>query len=264
MHRLLLTLIFLLAASGAAADTLHLANNGKVVGTITRITVKIGPLRRTLNRADIRSVKLSRRELVISDTDNTRYIGKLESVRIRSVAGSIAFDGKSVRAIVLNDENEASAEGRLPALADADEHTPAGAKPVTERDRKVQALLRTAAALRKQYVKRSNEMAETEAEAVRRKYAKAVARARHNVQVLRERYKTAGQDAAALKEAEAMRDKILRRIESVKTAARRRARKRRNRIRAYHDAISRYVAAGKGIGEKAMRGVFEKALAPEK
>ena len=267
VHRLLLTLIFLLAASGAAADTLHLANNGKVVGTITRITVKIGPLRRTLNRADIRSVKLSRRELVISDTDNTRYIGKLESVRIRSVASHIAFDGKSIRSINLDDEREAPVEGRPPALADVstDEQTPADEpKPVTRKGKRVQALLQTAAALRNQYEKRSGEMAEAEVKAIRQKYAKAVAEARRNVESVRAKRRATGQNGAALKEAEAARDKVLRRVSSAKAAARKRAKKRRNRVRAYHDAISRYVATGRPIREKAMKGIFEKALAPEK
>jgi len=263
-HLLLILTCVLAAPAAAAADTLHLANNGKVVGTITRITVKLGPLRKTLDRSDIRSVKLTRGKLVVSDNADTKYIGKLDSVSIRSVAGPIAFDGKSIRSISLDTENDASIKDRFPPLAAADEQTPAIARPLTKQSKRIRALLQTAATLRKQYVKRSVEMAEAEAEAVRQKYAKAVAKARRDIERLRDKHRTTRQNGAALKEAEAARDKLLRKIESAKAAARRRARKRRNRIRAYHHAISRYVATGKAIREKAMKGIFEKALAPGK
>ena len=263
-HLILILICMLAASAAAAADTLLLANNGKVAGTITRITVRIGPLRKTLSRADIRSVKLTRGKLVVSGHDNTKYIGTLESIGIRSVAGPIAFNGKSIRSISLDTENEASIKARLPALSAVDEQTPARARPLTKRDKRVQALLQTAAALRVQYVKRSDAMAEVEAGTVREKHAKAAASARLHVERLREKHRTAGKNGVALKEAEAAWDKLLREIESAKGAARTRARKRRDRIRAYHHAISRYVATGKAIREKAMRGIFEKALAPGK
>jgi len=266
MRRAFLLAACVLAASAARAeDALTLANKGKVAGTVTRITVKMGPIRKTLDRADIHSVTLRKGQWVVRDKDGTEYVGSLASVRIQSVAGPIAFDGKSIRAITLKAKAGTASPPTAPVELLVDEGAPDSGKPLGKQSRAVRALLRTATALQARHLKRAGKLAEAEARTVRQTYAKALATARRDVERFAEQSdKGNGEGDAALKEAETARDNLLRRIGTANAAVRKRAKKRRNRIRAYHRAIARYVATGKDMREKAMNRIFEKALSPGK
>ena len=266
MRRAFLLAACVLAASAARAeDALTLANKGKVAGAVTRITVRMGPIRKTLDRADIHSITLRKGQWVVRDKDGTEYVGSLASVRIQSVAGPIAFDGKSIRAITLNAKNGTVSPPTAPVELLVDEGAPDSGKPLGKQSRAVRALLRTAAALQARHLKRAGELAEAEARTVRQTYAKALAKARRDVERFAEQSdKGNGEGDAALKEAETARDNLLRRIGTANAAVRKRAKKRRNRIRAYHRAIARYVATGKDMRGKAMNRIFEKALSPGK
>ena len=284
----------LLGPVAARADTLHLTNGGKVTGTVARITVRTGPLSTTFSRAQVRSVRARKHGIELIDAENTRYLGKLESVAIRHASGVLTFDGRSVKSIDLVREPEPDAapepiEGE-PAPAPANEPDEREPTDLSAEQRKaIRARLAGAAALRDEYLKRAEKLAKAKYETERRrllgkwqKVKRAIDERRgaalRRVEEGADRGKAEtrevgpgrriavarsgapSDDAADLERAEKKLQKLSKEVQAVREHVGRRLLARRERIRAYHAAIARYLATGREIDEKAIRRIFEKAL----
>jgi len=272
----LITTCLLLLPAAARADTLVLANKGKVVGTIRSVTIKIGPLKKTLARADIASIRLRKRRCEIQDKDGTNYVGRLKAVKIKSVAGVLSFGGKSIRSLTLETEDSGPWEDetpvpvveRKPKDAGALENVAADdAKEEKDRPERIKELLKRAAALRDAYAKQADELAEAERAALKEQYAEEWAKAVRRVAEILEKHPNGTPPAEVLTDleaAEAAKTKLQRDIRAAKAAMLARAKRRRARIRACHRALARYLLTGKRIREEAMKKVYEGALNPGK
>jgi len=282
----------LLGPVAARADTLHLTNGGKVTGTVARITVRTGPLSTTFSRAQVRSVRARKHGLELVDAENTRYLGKLESVAIRHASGVLTFDGRSVKSIDLVREPEPDAdpepiEGEAAPEKEPDEREPTDLS--AEQRKAIRARLAGAAALRDEYLKRAEKLAKAEYETEHRrllgkwqKVKRAIDQRRRAARRRAEEGADRGKaetrevgpgrriavarsgapsdDAADLERAEKKLQKLSKEVQAVREHVGRRLLARRERIRAYHAAIARYLATGREIDEKAIRRIFEKAL----
>ena len=91
-------------SSAAMADTVYLANGGKVAGKLVHLSLKIGPLERVFGRDQVKSIRCSKdskEECEVLASDGTKYVGRIASVAIRCVAGELKFSGKSVEFVEL-------------------------------------------------------------------------------------------------------------------------------------------------------------------
>ena len=299
-HRSLLCVVRLLVRSRAApGDTVHLANGGKVVGTVVRLTLAIGPLEKVFERGQMRALSCRRSRCEVMATDDTRYIGKVRSVVIRSVAGVLTFGAKSITAVELNDRTRREPDRAGPGPVVRTEPKPDGApavelnvEPEPEPGPKQKEQMAAAAALRDGCLKRAEELATEEYAALKARYWDALRAAVEEVHAKRKdlaKYAdkidasapqvkidglgmnmtrtrtvvTSGPAAKALEEVqktEAKRDLIVAKVKAEKAAIRQRKLLRTRRVTAYHGAVRRSLLKGRAITEDAMKKIFDKAI----
>ena len=177
-------LVLVLLASPAGADTVRLSNKGEVAGSLTELTLRLGPIEKTFPRNEIVSVAFEKKRCQVQSTDGTKYIGKLESVVVRSDTGELTFTGDSVTAITLGEEpaagrpedkdDQAAAEDDAGAvlkglhLAEPGKEEKAPLTP--EQEKRAEELIQKAAELRDAALVRVDQAAAAEYDAIKSQY----------------------------------------------------------------------------------------------
>jgi len=274
--RTLLVMLTITACSIALADSVTIANGGKITGSITEVRLRIEDEQVSFARAKIKSVEFGEKATTIA-TANGWFSGKLDSVTIASSPGRVtSISGSSVRAIEFG-------------TSDAD---PDGA-PAIERSGE-QGTLKLAGELRDDYLKKAGELTDQEYAAVKKKYADEWNAACLALDAAEKEYKRqtgriaaerqegvsgqglgigmsrgsnvkpiAGPIAEAHKKkqtAQAERDQIAQKIRLEQAVIKNRDHIRRDRVKNYYFAIARQIKDGNNITRDAMTKIYEKAL----
>jgi len=172
----------LFLCSAVKADTVHLSTGGKVVGTIARLELKLGPLTKVFSREQIGSIKNEDGKCkVVGKTDKTAYVGDVGSVSMRTVAGVLTFTGKSVKSVEFNEATKLKPNDKPQVdeksdpvddpLLRPDDKKPDKPQLTDEQRKELKRLVKVSAELRDEYLKKAKELEAAGYEAVRDKYA---------------------------------------------------------------------------------------------
>ncbi len=266
---ILLLLVCLLALlTTAAADVVYLANGGKVAGNITEIKLQIGPLESVFPRKQIRSVQVGKKTCDIFAEDGTKYSGRLDLVSIQSDAGTLSLGGKSVKAIEIEpagNQPPPPSQGAVPVPEVIPKPEVLENKLPPQQEKEIRPLLKAAADLRDEYLKRADELADAKYKAIKRQYNIPWHNACQELDAKKAAYaqRKDGGNPAALGELNAAKtaaNQIESKIQAAKNAVTTQLAAQRDQIHAYYTAIARFLATGKSVREDEMKKIFGKAL----
>ena len=277
MRNALIFLLMLMTCRFAMADSVVVAEGGKITGSISEIRLHVGEERVSFSRGKIKSVEFGDKTTIVTTDDS--FSGRLDSVTISTASGGrvISISGGSVKSIRFDSSDTSGAD-------ESAQDKPSEPAP-----------LKLAAELRDEYLKKAAQMTAQEYTAVKKNLADEWDAACLEYDAARKEYKrqtgrvagakppegfsskgigiglnkgsnvtpVAGPIAEAYKQLQAAqknRDEVAAKIRQAQAEIRNRDNIRRDRVKNYYYAIGKQIKEGNDISSDAMVKIYEKAL----